>query len=1489
MKYTRMWLLLTLFALVNLSLGAGFDGGDGSAGDPYQLANADQLNLVRDYPTGYYFVQTADIFLNVPPYNSDPGWIPIGNQSVPFSGNFNGGGYSVHNLYINDSSGIHYGLFGYVDSAVLTDIHLTGVYVLSDNNTGGLVGTANSLTNISRCTAEGTVTYHAKKAGGGYFGGLVGFAGRDVSIEYCSFNGSVTAYQTVGGLVGCLFRDCSVRFSFSKGSVNCSGNAAGGLVGSVGSNPYSSSVRDSYSNSMILGSGNYFGGLVGILDSSIVSKCYSSGYVNWEPSYKGGLIGMSYTSTTENSYWDVNTSGQINSGGGTGLTTSEMMDSKNYDQWDFSTPVWKIVQAATYPYLEWQPSANLRFSVSPAGGGYTNAVDGEYPTGSQINLSATNYSYTSFVNWTDNYKKSVLSGNANFTYTVTGDDTDISANFYMIFAGGDGSPGNPYLVANVDQLNNVRNYLSSSFLQATDIDMSGWAWGSWVPIGNLTTPFTGDYNGADFSISNLSIHRPGEYDFGLFGQINGAQLSNIGLENAWVYASGNSAGLISVAENGSTISNCYCKGQINGDLSAGLIFYADYSFIYDSFADVTVNGNNSIGGFASFLEFTTVSRCFSKGSVSSSGNYAGGFAYELNGSTVSDCYSACSVSGNSYIGGFGGYLMFSTISNCYSRGLVTAGGTYTGGFSGRTVTSTVTSCYWDKEASGKTTSSSGTGKTTAEIKLKTTYVNWDYTTPVWKIVDTRIYPFLSWEPSSVLTLVSNPTGGGTLSGGGDYPVGTLVSISSVANSFSQFVNWTDEATNVITTDPGFDFTIAINDTNFTANYQMYFTKNYPPVDGASDGDAEWADFDNDGYLDFLITGQTDSWKTSTIYRNDGSGNFWSSWGFSASQYSASSFGDYDNDGDIDILTTGWDGDGILSRIWRNNINVWGGFDNPINLPHGVNSGSVDWGDFDNDGDLDILQSGYWSGGSQLITKIYKNNGVDFAEYTTSLPGVQYSSNSWGDYDNDGDLDFVLTGSNGSTGISQIYRNDNRVFTDINAGLTGVYFGSAEWRDYDNDGDLDLLIAGYSGNNTAIIYNNNNGVFTDINAGLTGINWGQASWGDFDSDGDLDIALSGNSDSGNITKIYRNTAGSFIDFVPNMTGLSQSSVNWADYDNDGDLDLLTAGYNGSNNVTIIYNNFMNIVNTVPGAPVNPDFAQNGTSLQFSFDPASDTETPSAGLTYNIQIEIGERVFKPGESSLITGARKIPKSGNIGKNTSYAMTFEAGDTALPQEVFNVLYRIQAVDNNFAGSLYTGQVREIYNRDLITIPQDNMSAADELVWEHVISDSLDHYTLQLSDDPLFGTYYEENILLTKDTKTVYIGGSLNEFSFFGDLVDNTTYYWRVKPDHINLAKHTVFKETPDSFIYNQILSAPSNVRITNFEGNFLTLEWNSAGDVEYSLYSSSDPYAAFPAGWFKENSGINGTSCIVRSATTKKFFVVTSTKTLKNSEIQAEVKSK
>jgi hypothetical protein len=86
----------------------------------------------------------------------------------------------------------------------------------------------------------------------------------------------------------------------------------------------------------------------------------------------------------------------------------------------------------------------------------------------------------------------------------------------------------------------------------------------------------------------------------------------------------------------------------------------------------------------------------------------------------------------------------------------------------------------------------------------------------------------------------------------------------------------------------------------------------------------------------------------------------------------------------------------------------------------------------------------------------------FTDIDAGLTAVSFSSATWGDYDSDGDLDILLAGKTDDAEASIVYRNDDGTFVDIGAGLIGVVWSFVAWGDYDNDGDLDVLLSGHTG-------------------------------------------------------------------------------------------------------------------------------------------------------------------------------------------------------------------------------------------------------------------------------------------------------------------------------------------------------------------------------------------------------------------------------------------
>ncbi len=299
---------------------------------------------------------------------------------------------------------------------------------------------------------------------------------------------------------------------------------------------------------------------------------------------------------------------------------------------------------------------------------------------------------------------------------------------------------------------------------------------------------------------------------------------------------------------------------------------------------------------------------------------------------------------------------------------------------------------------------------------------------------------------------------------------------------------------------------------YTNNGDGTFTRILPtffPANNINSFGCAWADYDNDGYLD-LVKGISNPFGGPTqLYRNTRNGTFANVTTASIGNVGPGAqnvvWGDYDNDGFVDLfMAVGYNapdnvllhnrGDGTFSRVTGN----------PMVTATGI-SGGASWGDCDNDGRLDLIVTRTSAG-----CLLYHNEGGGvFRQITNQVINTDTNTAgvSWGDYDNDGFLDLFVAHMQAP---NRLYRNNgDGTFTALTNGviyqMTGPSSGGA-WADYDNDGWLDLFVANYR-SNSFLFHNDGNGGFTSVNGVVTEIGTGQgAAWGDYDNDGFPDLLV-----------------------------------------------------------------------------------------------------------------------------------------------------------------------------------------------------------------------------------------------------------------------------------------------------------------------------------------------------------------------------------------------
>lgn len=447
------------------------------------------------------------------------------------------------------------------------------------------------------------------------------------------------------------------------------------------------------------------------------------------------------------------------------------------------------------------------------------------------------------------------------------------------------------------------------------------------------------------------------------------------------------------------------------------------------------------------------------------------------------------------------------------------------------------------------------------------------------------------------------------------------------------------------------------------------------------GAAAWGDSDNDGDLDLLLTGDASATPmpspVTKLYLKNGSNTYFevppATTRLPGVRFSSVAWGDYNNDDRLDVLLTGeMTGGAFISRVYRNDGNNQ--FTDINAGLIGVRYGAAVWGDFDNDGRLDIALGGESQSGA--VTRLYRNaSGDRFTPVNVTWPGISHGSIAWGDYNRDGWLDVAMTGA----GVSKLYRNTGGQFVEINAGLLGLSDSAAAWGDFNNDGYPDLALVGTSGAAAvAKLYRNNaDDTFTDMsNSGLSAAGYGAVvAWGDYDNDGWPDLLLNGNTATAG--RVFRNNGnGTFSLIESGLPLLGSNVLAWGDYNNAGRLSVLAAGNLITGTLlTRVYSSTVSAVNAAPGTPGGLSASVTANSVRLRWQPATDDHTPAAALTYNVRVGTtpgGSQIVSP--MALTTGYRQLVAAGPNVTTTVLLRNLKPG---------MYFWNVQAVDSVMAGS--------------------------------------------------------------------------------------------------------------------------------------------------------------------------------------------------------------
>jgi hypothetical protein len=304
------------------------------------------------------------------------------------------------------------------------------------------------------------------------------------------------------------------------------------------------------------------------------------------------------------SFWDVNTSGQTTSDGGTPKTTAEMHDPNTFMDagWDFigksdgTSDIWAEPSGGGYPILLWQLSP-----LPPL------------PT----------------------------------------------------FSGGSGTINDPYLISTPNDLNRIGHnprLMRDHFQLINDINLRDI---NFFIIGAYGYPYCGVFDGNGHTILNFTYDSNDRDYVGLLGYVDGGEIRNLGLIYPDIDAGTERyvGSLVGFLRDGTIMGSYVEGGSVSGDEHVGGLVGENSGTIRNCYATGSVIGNRYVGGLVGYNYNGSVWNCYTTGSVSGSG-VVGGLVAGNHGGNISNSYSTGDVSGDGDVGGLVGKNT-SSVSNCF--------------------------------------------------------------------------------------------------------------------------------------------------------------------------------------------------------------------------------------------------------------------------------------------------------------------------------------------------------------------------------------------------------------------------------------------------------------------------------------------------------------------------------------------------------------------------------------------------------------------------------------------------------------------------------------------------------------------------------------------------------------------------------------------------------------------------------------------------------